>query len=197
MRFRQAFPLHRVSISFVLTGLISVLSLQACGGTALDEPYVDPRHGLGGSVATGGEASGGGPSGGQASGGYAPLEGVGGDFMERECPDLPPEEYYSCNPLGANDECGAGYKCSPYVIFPDQDECGAVRYGAYCAYAGVGRQGEECSTNGDNCAAGYLCVVGTGGGARCASVCDVSDGSGCPSGLLCGETDAQNIGVCY
>jgi hypothetical protein len=197
MRFREALSTRFVGMGPILIGIAAGLGHFACGGSARDVPYEDPRLGVGGSVATGGSASGGKASGGQASGGYSPLEGVGGDFEERECPDLPPEEYYLCDPLGGLGECGAGSKCSPYVLFPEGDDCGAVRYGAYCTQEGKGRQGDECSTNGDNCAEGYLCVVGTGGGARCASICDVSKGTGCPEGFLCGETDAQNIGVCY
>jgi hypothetical protein len=179
-----------------MVGAVALLPL-ACGGNAQNGPYDDPRTrsgGSGGLVPTGG--SGGGASGGQSSGGVPDLQGVGGQYEDIVCPDLPPEEDYYCDPLVPGD-CGFGYKCSPYIIFPEAGQCGAVRYGSFCSYAGVGEQGDACSTNGDYCNDGYLCVVGTGSGARCARICDVSTGSGCPVGLFCGETDAQNIGVCY
>jgi hypothetical protein len=192
-------PLMRVRIgswAAIMVGA-SVLLSVACGGNVSPAPYDDPRKpsgGTGGGV--GGALVGGGPSGGQASGGFPDLIGVGGNYEDLNCPDLPPIENYTCDPLIPG-ECGDGYKCSPYIVFPDEGQCEAVQYGSYCAYAGVGEQGDACSTNGDYCGDGFLCVVGTGSGARCARVCDVSTGSGCPVGLFCGETDAQNLGVCY
>jgi hypothetical protein len=174
----------------------SLLLACACGGTAVDAPYEDPRLHSGGSLSTGG--SGGMSTGGRSGvGGVPDLLGVGGTFEDLNCPDLPPEEIYYCDPVGRTGECGFGYKCSPFIIFPESGECGAIKYGAMCTYSGVGVQGDECSTNDDFCADGYLCVVGAGGGARCAMMCDLSGGGGCPTGLICGETDAQDIGVCF
>lgn len=178
-------------------GPLLLLSLSACGGSARDIPYDNPRDPSGGSAGAPSDPSGGTSSGGQGAGGIPILDGVGGNFTDLPCPELPPVEDYLCDPLGPSGQCGVGSKCMPYVVFPSQKVCEAVRYGAFCSDDGVGRQGDECSTNGDYCADGFLCVVGTGGGARCAKMCDVSSGDGCPAGLLCGETDAQNIGVCY
>jgi hypothetical protein len=180
-----------------LIGGGSLLFVPACGGSAVDAPYENPRLRSGGTSAIGG--TGGGSTGGQApgSGGVPDLLGVGGMYEDLNCPELPPEELYYCDPVGRTGECGFGFKCSPFIIFPEEGECGAVKYGATCTYSGFGVQGDECSTNGDYCADGFLCVVGMGGGARCAIMCDVTTGDGCPLGLFCGETDAQDLGVCY
>lgn len=153
------------------------------------------QPGTGGGVpASGGERS----TGGQPSGaGGDPFSGAGG-FHDIQCPDEPPEETIrECDPFDPYADCDEGQGCYSFATFVAKGPCGSTVYGSYCMEVGPGTQGDLCGAGGERCAPGFMCVVGGGGGARCARVCNILGGAECPNGLICGETDVQNIGVCY
>lgn len=186
--------------------VLALGSAVACGGNAASSDYDDPREpsgGAGGLASGGADPTGGAPSGGGGTGGVAPLTGgvpgAGGTIVEEPCEVVPPVKGMTpCDPLDPIATCPEGGACAPYSRFPKEGECGATVYGTYCARAGQATQGEICgSGNGELCAPGYLCVVGATGGPRCAKLCSVFEPDVCPPGLICGETDVLNYGVCY
>lgn len=123
----------------------------------------------------------------------------GGAFVETRCEDLPPEQgRMECDPMDPINTCPlSGTGCYPYARFPRDGECGATIYGSYCVPSGTGDQGAICGVNNDYCAPGFLCVVGATGGPRCAKLCNVFSPDTCAEGLVCGETDVLDYGVCY
>jgi hypothetical protein len=138
-------------------------------------------------------------SGGTASGGTAPA-GTGGEepYIEPDCPDEPaPPSYRECDPLNPLADCPEGEGCYPYLEYPYGEGCGQPAFGAICAYASEGEQGDFCGDDGNYCSPGYLCVVGATGGKRCGQICEPVADHGCPDGLVCGETDVQGYGVCF
>jgi hypothetical protein len=183
------------SISFWV-GLV----LASCGGNTESTP---PRPDAGRSGGTGGqptEVDAGGAAGLEAgAGGELPFDA--GSFTDPGCPDSSvPAPYFECDPFVSPSGCDAalGLGCFPFLIYPSDDSgCGHAQYGAVCAYAGDGTQGELCGDDNGGCAEGYMCVVGAKPGKRCTKICPL-DGRphNCPAGLVCGETDVQGIGVC-
>ena len=176
--------------------VIGLLSVGvACGGSVGD---LDADVGEAGSSGVGGRVAGGATSSGGA--GAAPSGGApgtgGAPFVEEPCPDIdPPEPILNCDPLSPLQGCGPGYGCYASLEYPTE-RCGFSRYVATCRYAGSGQQGELCGYL-DDCAPGFMCVVGAATGARCGKLCSLSGPSGCSNGLLCGETDVPGVGVCY
>lgn len=167
----------------------------ACSGkvTTID-PEEDP------SGAGGADFGSGGNTGGFGTGGYR--IGTGGQpdepYEEPECPDEPPPPIDSeCDPLDPEGDCGPGEGCYPYLTYPYGEQCGHPTFGAYCATASTGEQGDFCGDGGNYCAPGYMCVVGAAGGKRCGKICAPVKDHGCPAGLICGETDIQGYGVCF
>jgi hypothetical protein len=122
----------------------------------------------------------------------------GSTFVDPGCPDAAPiVPYYECDPLAAVSGCPSGLGCYPFLDYPVGDAgCGQAQYGAVCQTPGTGQQGDTCGDGGQICAPGYLCVVGSKPGARCMKICPLDRAPGCPSGLVCGETDVEGIGVC-
>jgi hypothetical protein len=184
-----------------LAGCVSiVLSLAlGCGGS------------IGGPDGTGGEQAVDDGSGGRGTGGVPtqPPEETGGTggrlgtggvpYVEPECPDEPPPPVEAeCDPLLPADEagCGAGSGCYPYLVYPYGEACGFPTFGALCAPASTGEQGEICGTT-NYCAPGFMCVIGGTAGARCTQICSLMAPSGCPPGLICNETDVVGYGVCF
>lgn len=151
----------------------------------------------GGSGAAGGISASGGAGGGQSSGGGETASG-GSSYVEPECPDEePPPIMQECDPLAPEDECGNGRGCYPYIQYPAGERCGFAQFGARCVFASSGAQGDTCGgTTQRYCEPGFLCVVGAGGGARCARICSpgITD---CSDGLICTETDVKGFGVCF
>jgi len=176
------------------------LFVAACGGAV-----GGPDDGSGGQSAsvggTGGHATGGVPGHmPDDTGGTGGRLGTGGvPYVEPECPDEPPPPVEAeCDPLAPADEagCAEGWGCYPYLVYPYGEECGFPTFGAVCAPASTGEQGELCGTT-NYCAPGFMCVIGGTAGARCTQICSLTAPSGCPPGLICNETDVVGYGVCF
>jgi hypothetical protein len=126
-----------------------------------------------------------------------PLEDVTSDYVDPGCPPVdPPPATRECEPLAEVTGCGSGLACFPFVDHPFGQGCSQQRFGTICVVAGTGLQGDRCGNGIGSCAGGFLCVVGTRPGARCARLCAVDTQNSCPSGLICGETDIEGYGVC-
>jgi hypothetical protein len=116
-------------------------------------------------------------------------------FEEPGCPPvgaLPTLE--ECDPLSPSASCPVGESCFPFVSYPS-GPCGVERFGAICAPAGQGTQGDPCSA--EACAAEHICVS-TGRGTQCVRLCGFAPGapSVCAPGLLCLPIDIQGFGGC-
>ncbi|WP_129356725.1 hypothetical protein [Sorangium cellulosum] len=158
-----------------------------CGHTVIvDDPSVG---------GTGGEAgSPRGPDGwggGGADAGEDPLD----EYIDPGCPDAgPPITDFQCDPYDqASGSCGPGEGCFIYVQYP-REPCGQEIYGAYCALAGSGGQGDPCG-GGEGCGAGFTCVV-TGAGTQCVALCALDGDDSCDPGFVCEPIDVQGIGGC-
>jgi hypothetical protein len=126
-----------------------------------------------------------------------PVEDVSSDYVDPGCPTIePPPATRECDPLAAVTGCGPGFACYPFVDHPFGEGCNVQRFGTICIVGGTGTQGDRCGDGLGSCAEGYLCVIGTRAGARCARLCDVTVPDACPSGLVCGDTDIEGYGVC-
>ncbi len=185
-----------VASRLLFPALLVVLSLPlGCGGS------VDEWGSGSGGVSSGGtgaEFAGGSGGAGTGAAGSGGSGGTGGaPYVEPACPDVDSEpEPPECDPLDPLVGCSAGMGCYPYFDYPEGD-CGAPTFGAYCAYADTGEQGDFCGGTLGYCAPGYMCVVGAAGGARCVKICALDGSTECPAGLICGETDVRGYGVCY
>jgi hypothetical protein len=188
-----------LGLRVVSLGLLASFLATACGGT------VGGPDGAGGEPAmfdgTGGQATGGSPSNlPDESGGTGGRLGTGGvPYVEPECPDEPPPPVDAeCDPLAPASEAGCeeGSGCYPYLVYPYGEACGFPTFGAVCAPASTGEQGEICGEV-NYCAPGFMCVIGGTAGARCTQICSLMAPSGCPPGLICNETDVVGYGVCF
>jgi hypothetical protein len=174
--------------SSLLFGLLA----WSCGG-ALEAPGggFSGDGGAGGAEPSGGTGGSALPTGGALTGGDTGTGGTG--YVDPDCPDDPPEPTVECDPLAPYDSCDEGYACYPYLEYP-YEGCGYAAHGALCGPIGSGSQGDSCEYS--QCSPGFLCIVGTGAGARCAKLCPLEGDDGCPPGLLCAETDVPGYGVC-
>lgn len=168
----------------------------ACGGAVGDGP-----DGGAGETGSGGDSTSGGGGLGAVIGGSPGSDGGGTGgvgYLEPECPDVPPPEAVrECDPLDPWRNCGRGEGCYAYLLYPNGEQCAHPEYGTMCAAASTGSQGELCGSTRGYCEPGHMCVVGALGGARCGKICSLVPPHGCPSGLICGETDVQGYGVCF
>ncbi|MBW2523235.1 MAG: hypothetical protein JRI23_03630 [Deltaproteobacteria bacterium] len=117
------------------------------------------------------------------------------DYEDPGCPDQPPPLYdFQCDPYDQfNGDCAPGEGCFIFVQYPTEP-CGQEIYGAYCYLAGGGTQGDSCG-GGQDCAAGFVCVV-SGEGNQCIQLCQLSGPDGCPPGLVCEPIDVEGFGGC-
>lgn len=186
----------------VAPGLLLLFSL-ACGGR-MEEPPVPPKPvdngGSGGMRNTGGALPGG-RGGTPSMGGATAFSGRAGTgepgYVDPGCPDAPPPPArVECDPLDSEGTCPGGQGCYPFVDHPFGRGCSVASFGAVCARSGTGRQGDACGDGTSGCAPGFLCVVGSRSGRRCAQICTFDGDQECPAGLLCSDTDVQDYGVC-
>ena len=111
------------------------------------------------------------------------------------CPPTPPPPVnVECDPLADDPGCPSGQSCFPFVDYPTSP-CEVERYGARCAPAGSGVQGQSCADT--PCAADYICLS-TGRGTMCARLCGLSPDAPdvCDPGLLCLPVDIEGFGGC-
>jgi hypothetical protein len=116
------------------------------------------------------------------------------DYSDPGCPDAgPPTPALDCDPYHqGNGDCPPDQGCYIYVQYP-ADACTQEVYGAACAPAGTGTQGQGCEQ--ELCAPGFACVV-SGEGVQCVQLCNLSGDAGCPPGLVCEPIDVQGFGGC-
>lgn len=157
-----------------------------CGQTVIVD---DPSAGGGGGEAGAPPVPTGG--GGGSDAGRDPLE----EYEDPGCPDTePPVTDFACDPYDQSSGfCAPGEGCFIYVQYPDEP-CGQEIYGAFCAPAGPGRQGDPCS-GGSQCGAGFACVV-TGSGTQCVELCALSGDDNCDPGFVCEPIDVAGMGGC-
>jgi hypothetical protein len=191
-------------LPIVCSSTIAIAIATACGG-AVDGDRSAGGGGSGG-AGTGGAVSGGGFGGtshfGGGTGGKLDAgkdaqadSGFPDGFVDPGCPDAePPPPQFECDPLGPN-TCGSGMGCYPFVQYPS-GKCDFEQYGAICAPAGTGSQGEPCGGGFETCAPGLSCWL-TGQGTECLQLCNTIGNNTCPPGLLCATTDVEGVGACF
>jgi hypothetical protein len=114
-------------------------------------------------------------------------------YVDPPCPNPPPPRNdFECD-VGKQTGCDPGEGCYPYVRYPS-GYCQPEEYGAICAPAGSGTQGETCASALE-CAGGFICVI-TGAGTSCARYCELGKVGACPEGLVCEPLDVSGMGVC-
>jgi len=179
---------------WVVAVFCSVFALLHCGGSV-------EIAGGGGSGAGG--AGGRGQAGhtgraGSPSAGAGALPDAGRDaYVDPGCPDLgPPVEVKECDAFSPSPTCPPGLGCFPFVDHPFGEGCGAQRFGTECRPTGTGLQGDRCGSDGQGCASGFVCVVGSQPGKHCVQLCPIGGQKTCPAGLICGELDVEGFGVC-
>lgn len=118
-------------------------------------------------------------------------------YVDPGCPDAAaPPGVMECNVFDAVSTCGAGLACKPDIDHPYGSGCDQQVFNLRCVFPGTGEQGAACGNGMADCAAGFICVVGASHGARCLKMCPLDGSTECPSGYVCGPTDADGIGVC-
>lgn len=164
-----------------------------------DDDHVSGRGGSGGkggSSGKGGASGQGGKGGAGAKGGAA---GTGGEvpYVDPGCPDTPaPPPVLECDVFEEVSSCPAGSACKPQIEHPYGSGCDQQVFNMRCTTPGVGGQGAPCDNGMSECAEGFICVVGAAHGPHCLQMCPLDGLRHCPSGYVCGATDAEGIGVC-
>ncbi|MGK3984087.1 hypothetical protein WME99_13675 [Sorangium sp. So ce136] len=116
------------------------------------------------------------------------------EYEDPGCPDVEPITDFQCDPYDQSSGfCAPGEGCFIFVQYPNEP-CGQEIYGAFCAPAGPGGQGDPCGGGGE-CGAGFACVV-TGSGTQCVELCELSGDDHCSPGLVCEPIDVAGIGGC-
>jgi hypothetical protein len=150
--------------------------------------------GSGGKGARAGSGGSGGLSAGRAGAGTGGTGEV--PFEDPGCPDLvPPDAVIECDVFTPG-ACGDGFACKPQLDHPFGSGCDQQVLNMRCTLPGTGQQGDGCDNGMVDCGEGFICVVGASHGARCLRMCPLDGSTRCPSGYVCGPTDADGIGVC-
>ncbi|HTQ05881.1 MAG TPA: hypothetical protein VMI54_18600 [Polyangiaceae bacterium] len=200
---KRSFLSRRRTPELAVALLLAAFVVSSCAGRS--------------TVLTDDDASGGTPAvagrGGSAghvtgSGGTSSLVGAGkggsagtGDtdvpYTDPGCPDAAaPPATVECSVFDATSSCPAGLGCKPDVEHPYGTGCDQEVLNLRCVMSGPGQQGDACDGGMSDCADGLICVVGASHGARCLRMCPLDGSTRCPSGYVCGPTDADGIGVC-
>jgi hypothetical protein len=204
--------LRRSALALLLGAATSALVAAGCSGRSsrLDGPGVSdgeggegepgPSAGRGGHAGSGGAGASGRDAGMDATGGTAGIVPTDAPpeppYVDPGCPDAATVPgTIECDPFTLPSGCAAGFACKPSIEHPFGDGCDQQRFNMLCRPAGFGVQGDECASASD-CADGFLCVVGAGAGKLCLRMCPLDGTGSCPSGYICGETDALGVGVC-
>jgi hypothetical protein len=149
----------------------------------------DPDGGAFGDAKPDGKLPGSGRDGGDAGPDVLP------DYFDPGCPDPgKPMTFFECDPYNQNNgDCSSGEGCFIFVIYPDE-VCEQEAYGAACAFAGPGQQGDSCGGATD-CGGGFVCVV-SGSGNQCVQLCKLNGDDGCDPGFVCEPIDVEGFGGC-
>jgi hypothetical protein len=181
---------------WALALLCSGFALLHCGGT-VTTTLAD--GGSGGSAGQAGRSAGhAGQSSSQAGGGAGslPVDAGFDEYVDPGCPDAgQPTQVNNCDPFALVTTCPEGQGCYPFVDQPLVG-CAPQMFGTVCSVAGTGRQGEVCGDGTNDCASGFVCVVGAQPGKHCVQLCLMSQVDSCPRGMICGELDVEGYGVC-
>jgi hypothetical protein len=180
---------------------------NACAGRSTSVTSDDDTQN--GAAARGGNGGRGGAAGG---GGSMQLAGRGGTgatagaatggtgdvpYEDPGCPDAAaPPAIVECNVFDAVSACAAGLACKPEIDHPYGSGCDQEVFNMRCEPPGIGQQGAPCGSGMSDCAEGFICVLGASHGAVCLRMCPLDGSTRCPSGYICGPTDADGIGVC-
>ena len=185
---------------------VGVLAATACSGRSTVSPggadeagapsQPGQSGGKGGGAGRGGAAGGAGVAAGQPG-----LAGSGGTgdmpFEDPGCPDAAaPTAVVECGVFDAMSACPVGLACKPDITHPFGSGCDQQVFNMRCVPPGPGVQGDPCEGGMAACSDGYICVVGASHGAHCLRMCPLDGSTHCPSGYVCGPTDADGIGVC-
>src|SRR5262249_28445885 len=113
------------------------------------------------------------------------------------CPDAAaPTPTLECDVFEEVSSCPDGTACKPQIEHPYGSGCDQQVFNMRCVFPGVGLQGAPCDSRMSDCADGYICAVGAAHGPHCLQMCPLDGVRHCPSGYVCGPTDAEGIGVC-
>jgi hypothetical protein len=198
-------PFHflRRSPALIAVAALGACVASACGGKSTvvsddDTAGAPASAGRGGGA---GHAAGRGGSGGSGTKpGKAGSTGTGGTdapYDDPGCPDAAaPPAVVECGVFDAVSACAPGLTCKPDIEHPFGSGCDQEVFNMRCVMPGSGQQGDGCGNGMSDCADGFLCIVGASQGARCLRMCPLDGSTRCPSGYVCGPTDADGIGVC-
>lgn len=186
--------------------MLAALVAAACAGRSTvrgDDDEVagnTARAGRGGSGGQAGRGAGRAGTGSIARSGAGGSGGSGGTdtpYVDPGCPDAAaPPATVECNVFDTVSSCPAGTGCKPDIEHPYGDGCDQQVFNMRCVTPGSGQQGDGCGDGMSDCADGFICVIGASHGARCLRMCPLDGSVRCPSGYVCGPTDADGIGVC-
>jgi hypothetical protein len=181
----------RLRSALVFLALLAPAAALA-GAAGCGDTVNVPGDGIGGAGGAGGSSS---TFSGSGSGNAPPDGGADAlpDYVDPGCPDAaaPIEEFF-CDPY-EQQGCLRGEGCFIFVDYPTEP-CGPETYGAFCAPAGFGGQGEPCF-GAQDCQGGFTCVI-TGSGTQCVQLCALEGEDGCPAGLVCEAIDVEGFGGC-
>jgi hypothetical protein len=183
---------------------LGLLLASACSGRSTvvagadDDQAGPPSSGTGGKGGSGGHAGAGVAGMAAGRGGSAGTGGTGDvPYNDPGCPDAAaPSPVVECNVFDAVSACGTGLACKPDIEHPFGSGCDQQVINMRCVPAGSGLQGDPCDGGMATCGDGFLCVIGASHGPRCLRMCPLDGSTPCPSGYICGPTDADGIGVC-
>ncbi len=196
---------RRRILAALLLLLAPVLGTAACAGRSetitlppAGEETGGTGSGVGGNGGRGGSNLGGRDGGGDASDASLDADDAGEDpYVDPGCPDVPaPEGVVECDIFGTPSGCPEGTGCYPDLVHPFGEGCDQQTLNIVCRLAGTGVAGDLCGSGTGGCAPGYTCIVGAQAGKRCLRICSLDGQLGCPTGSICGPTDAFGIGVC-
>jgi hypothetical protein len=186
--------------------LAPVLGTAACAGrseTITLPPSAEETGGTGSGVGGNGGRGGsnlGGRDGGSDASDDASLDADDGGedpYVDPGCPDVPaPQGVVECDIFGTPSGCPEGTGCYPDLEHPFGEGCDQQTLNIVCRLAGTGVAGDLCGSGTGGCAPGFTCIVGAQAGKRCLRICSLDGQLGCPTGSICGPTDAFGIGVC-
>jgi hypothetical protein len=203
---KRSFGSRRRPPELALGFAVAALVASACAGRSSVRADDDATAGTPGRAGRGGSGGEAGHAAGRAGAGAVAIAGRGGGsgagggdtpYQDPGCPDAAaPPATIECNVFDAVSTCPAGFACKPDIEHPYGDGCDQQVFNMRCTTPGSGQQGDACGGDTNGCAEGFICVIGASHGARCLRMCPLDGTVRCPSGYVCGPTDADGIGVC-